>query len=217
MKLPWPTRAEVVKRYNRRTGLRRSKAVFEDRWVTGDAFNADLLAWAVHEGQWKDHRRVAAAADSGLTDTTSFSAVAQQIALADVKVLLADTTLRVKLMICAMHRVDPRMRPALAYFYAQANTWWSVVYQRILAASGLSLRPDVDLETFAMLMTAMEEGLVVRFLAHPESFGDRVDKVAEVLTIGSLALAHGAVTGIGDCTALRDFTDARMSHRAAVV
>src|SRR3954468_12629153 len=102
MRFPWPTRAQVVERYNEKAGLRMSKAVFEDRWATGEDFSADLLAWAMHRGQWAAHQRIADTAGSMLADTAAFAAVAGHIALADLKVLLGATTFRVKLMICAM-------------------------------------------------------------------------------------------------------------------
>jgi hypothetical protein len=215
MTFRWPTRAQVVRRYNEKTGLRMSKAVFEDRWRTGEDFSADLLGWAMHKGQWAAHREIAATAAAMMTDTETFAAVARHIALADVKVLLGATTFRIKLLTCSMRRVDPGIRQALAEFYIAANRWWGEVYEQILGSSGLVLRPDVELRTFAMLMTALEEGLVIRFLAHPESFGHRVEEVAEALTTGALALLGGASTDEADVIGLREFTDARMGHRRA--
>jgi hypothetical protein len=216
MRFPWPTRAQVVERYNAKTGLRMSKAVFEDRWATAENYNADLLSWATHRGQWATHQRIARGAAAALTDTTAFSAVAANIALADLKVLLAATSFRIKLMVCAMHRVDPAVQRALADFYDAANSWWGEVYQQILSGRGLILRPDVDLRTFTVLMTAMEEGLAVRFLAHPESFGNSIETVAGTLTTGALALVAGAATSCADGTSLRDFTDSRMGRTATV-
>jgi len=167
----------------------------------------------MHRGQWAAHRRIAATAAAVLTDTDTFSTAARHIALADLNVLLGATSFRIKLLICAMRRVDPGMRQALADFYTAANAWWGEVYEQILGSGGLVLRPDVELHTFTMLMTALEEGLAVRFLAHPESFGHRVEEVAEALTVGALALIGGASTEKGDSTGLRAFTDARMSRQ----
>jgi hypothetical protein len=202
----------VVDRYNHKTGLRMSKAVFEDRWVTGLDYSADLLGWALHRGQWVKHRELASSSARALTGAESFSSTVHDIALADFKILLESTSFRIKLMICAMHVDDRRLRRALADFYGAANDWWAPVYQQILGSAGITLPADIDVPTFTILLTAIEEGLALRFLAHPESFDHNVEKVGEIFTSGALALLAGASRMSDESTTLRELVDARMAR-----
>jgi hypothetical protein len=66
------------------------------------------------------------------------------------------------------------------------------VYEEILSAAGRRLRDEVDLVTFAMSMTALEEGLALRYLANPEAFKSDLTVAAKALSVGALALLAGA-------------------------
>jgi hypothetical protein len=207
----WPSRKQIIDQFNRDTGLRMSKAVLEDRWATMADYYADLFIWSLHQTQWSDHQRVAVAAAPALVNAESFSAVARQVATDDLAVLLAGPSFRMKLLVCATFSATSPFHPVIADFYQAANDWWSIVYQRILDSAGLRLRPGIELASFAMLMTGLEEGLALRLLAHPPSFPQGLHEAAELLAVGALAMLHGAAVEPDKAATLFDAIDARMS------
>jgi len=150
-------------------------------------YYADLFAWALHQGQWAAHKQVASMAASALAkEGTAFDEVAHHIALTDMKVLLGAPTFRIKLLVCAMKQLDPSFKSVLSSYYGAANAWWGSVYEEILSAAGRRLRDEVDLVTFAMSMTALEEGLALRYLGNPEAFKSDLTVAAKALSVGAL-------------------------------
>ncbi|MFI6485520.1 hypothetical protein ACIBH1_46960 [Nonomuraea sp. NPDC050663] len=208
----WPSRAQLIKKYNMVTGLRASKGLFEDRWATMGDYYADLFAWALHPAQWVRHQQVAEKATANLRTAPSFSATARHAALLDIQALTQATSFRIKLVLCATHPIAPAHRAALRPFYQAARDWWSVVYEAVLNGSRRALRPDVPMAEFVAMMTAIEEGLVLHYLSSPQSFDRSMERLAEILATGAMALILGASAPEGDAEPLSTLCDRLLSY-----
>lgn len=208
----WPSKERVVERFNDRTGLQMSRAVLDDRWATTGDFAADLFAWALHRSQWSAHRTIAENAMAVIANTGALSAGARELARKDMTALLGAPIFRIKLLLCAVSSVEPPFATPMEDFYAAAIDWWGTVYAAILTAGDRRLRPDVDPRTFAMLMTAMEEGLALQLRAAPQLFANGLDSAAEALALGALGLFAGMTTDRDDNTNLTDYVDAQFGR-----
>jgi hypothetical protein len=164
----WPTQDRVMSFYRARSGERNaSRAVFETQWATMPDYLSDLFRWALHPAQYAAHQAMAAGAAGALLTAGDLTGATTEIAQTELEDLLSRPIFRMKLLICTSQPVTPMFRAALALHYRAATDWWSGAYAALLQAAGLRLRPDVPMESFAALMTAMEEGLALRFAADP--------------------------------------------------
>lgn len=202
----WPSRKQVVKRFNRHTGLQMSKAVFDDKWASAGDFATDLIAWALHRSQWSTHRTVAASAMAEIA-AVGLAAGARKLATNDMAILVGAPSFRIKLLICALSSDGSSLREPIEDFYRAAIDWWGTVYRQIFRAGNRCLRPDVDLPTFAILMTAMEEGLALRLRAAPELFDEGIDSAASMLALGALGLFIGMTADPSDSATLATCAD----------
>lgn len=189
----WPTQDKVMACYRARSGDNAAtRAVFESRWASMPDFFNDLFAWALHPAQYSSHRAMADQAGPQLLAADDLAAVTRAIALAELTDLFDRPIFRMKLLICAMSAIPPILRDALALHYQAATDWWGQTYQMLLSAADLGLREDVTLERFAMVMTAIEEGLALRYAARPDDFGNDLGEVAAALATGAMSLMNGA-------------------------
>jgi hypothetical protein len=210
IRFEWPTKDDVIREFNRRNNREATRGLFDARWRTGGDYAADLLAWSLDEAQWGAHYAVSQRAATAATSGVPASRWARDIARQDLDALLTATSFRIKLMVCGLADPDPKIKAVLADFYDASVQWWSNVYVETLAVAGRRLRPDVSSCTFAMWMTALEEGLSVRYLANPDSFTDDVDGLAEALALGALAMFIGASSTDERPAPLGDYSDAQM-------
>ncbi|WP_123666220.1 hypothetical protein [Actinocorallia herbida] len=208
----WPSQDSVMERYRERVGDRRvTRAVMEYRWKCMPDFYADLFAWALHPSHYAVEQQLSQEAPGVVEAVPDFGDAAFRIARADLDTVFGTPILRIKLLICVSHPVPKAFDESLARFYEAATTWWSGAYASVIAAMGLELRPEIPLRTFATLMTAIEEGLALRYLARPAEFGHDLDALADTLAKGALALLKGSTQNPGDDTTLAAFFTGRLT------
>ncbi|WP_158939269.1 hypothetical protein [Streptomyces sp. NRRL S-87] len=204
LRVVWPTQERVVARYREHREPRATRGVLEHRWRTMSDYYCDLFTWSLHPGQYAAHRGMAQHAAPEVVGAADLAAAARAIARAELEDVFARPLFRMKLLICVMDPVAPVFRDALARFYAAATEWWSEAYRAILAAANLELRGEIGLGTFAALMTAMEEGLALRYAARPEEFGNSIENLADSLALGAMALINGSTAEPGQTTTLAE-------------
>jgi hypothetical protein len=212
LRFQWPTQDQVVRAYHHRYGSRTAKGALRDRWPTAGEYAADLLAWALHPAQWSAHRDIADSAPATLSAYDSFSEAAALLGHQDILRLLEEPSFRIKLLMCVLSEKDEPVRDALALFYRGSLEWWSPVYAARASLAGLRLRSGVTAESLAMALTALEEGLAVRYLADAGSFRD-VSHLAEVFGSAALAVMLGAVATASDERTLTQAADETFRSR----
>ncbi|GAA1126735.1 hypothetical protein GCM10009663_76170 [Kitasatospora arboriphila] len=209
----WPTQERVIACYREQRGdPKATRGLLDHRWRTMSDYYFDLLAWALHPGHYASHRGMAQDAARHVVGAGDLSVVARGIALAELADVFASPIFRMKLLICVMEPVAPAFHHALARYYGAATEWWSEAYRAILLAAGLELRSEIRMETFAALMSAMEEGLALRYVACPEEFDHDIEKLAHSLALGALALINGATAEPGDATTLAEYLQRRFGR-----
>lgn len=216
LRVAWPVQATVINCYNARRTDRTTRSAFEHRWPKMDYYYCDLFTWALHPSQYATHRDMAQNAIPQAIGAIDLNEVAQAVAMTELTDVFARPLFRMKLLANVMDPVAPMLHSAFTVYYTSATDWWSGAYQALLDAAGLKLRPEVEMRTFAALMTAMEEGLAIRYAACPDDFGNDLNNVARTLATGALALLNGATAEPGDDTTLAQHLQRRFGNRPAV-
>lgn len=187
--LRWPTRDEVVARFNQTTGQAKSKRVFDYRWETLADYHADLIAWALHPAQWEQHDVVAADLAGTGPGPTPAELVAELRALAarDVRATLSEDSFLLQLVLLAVAPAHPVVREELGRTYGRVDDRWEGPFAALLATRGLRVRAGATVSTMMTVLTAVEEGLVMRYLGDPGEFDHSVERLSEVCADGILA------------------------------
>ncbi|MEV4511274.1 hypothetical protein AB0K00_20150 [Dactylosporangium sp. NPDC049525] len=209
----WPSRDSIIACYNARRPAAEhvTYAVLAYRWRTMADFYADLFAWALHPAQYLGHRSIAQVSAPSVMTSGDLSSTAAAVAYEEITGILRGPVFRMKLLISLMDPVSPVFHGALERYYTAATDWWSTTYRAILAAAGLELRADMPLSAFSALMTAMAEGLALRFVARPQEFDHQLESVARTLAVGAMALIHGSTAEPGDGRSLAEYFQQRFA------
>jgi AcrR family transcriptional regulator len=115
------------------------------------------------------------------------------------------------LVMVGLHaRNDPELSDKLRRQYHQAAEAPASLYQEFLEAFGVSFRPPISIQHFAVLRRALAEGLALRARVDPEAVEPVFDEEGHpwsLFSLGMLGLVAGLTRREGDLTSLLE--DAR--------
>ncbi|WP_116948356.1 TetR family transcriptional regulator C-terminal domain-containing protein [Jiangella endophytica] len=192
--LRWPTREELVRAYNHRTGLRRSKAIVEDRWVRMADFHRDLVAWVVQRVESSttqaqmDH---VAEARGGMPVSTP---EAYRIAAAAVHRMLGEEAFPLWAMFTSLAATDPALNAMMRQARSDDHERWAKLADDHYAAAGREPLPGIDSGDIAEAVNAMSYGLALRYLTDPDAFGNDPLRAGTLFAQASLALIDSLLT-----------------------
>jgi hypothetical protein len=185
--LRWPTREELVRAFNQRTGLRRSKAVVEDRWIRMADYHRDLIAWVRERMRRCTGRQMAvvasAPATSGSPDAASFD-----LARSCIERTLAEEAFPLWAMLMTLSAADPVADESLAQSWAEDVRRWTELAQLHFEAAGRLPAPGTTTADLAEMVLAMAHGMALRYLAAPARFGHSPTRAGEMFAQASLSM-----------------------------
>lgn len=161
-----------------------------DRWKTRDDFVKDLMAYVLWSQHWTDHTKISQHSSSLLTGDHDIVDAIKQVAYDDLDSLLVDAAPRISLVITAIAARDEAARKERAKLYATTHREWAKLYADTLAARGWKLRPDVTIDQFTDILTAVAEGLALRSIGDPDA--KVIDHQTKESLLGKAALAMAA-------------------------
>jgi hypothetical protein len=166
-----------------------SEGKFRDRWLSLSDYHLDLLSYILWSQHLVGHREVVDAAESLLANGNLVEAV-QRVAYEELKLMLPNAPERFVLLSMGVGMLDEDGQTVASHFYAMANEAWSGVYQRALERRGLKLRPDVSIDEFTNVLTALANGISLRAVG--EHGAGVIDHDAKESLLGKAALMIAA-------------------------
>jgi len=186
----WLSRPAVMHEYERGNGsLPRQGDItlLRDRWDPHCNYIADLLSY----GLWSHHSSLRIAQESAAIDSlmraTDLAGAVHRAAYLHMRSALGTPAFRLRLFATALSERAPQIRTALTETYSLVTGTWSDIYGRILKSRNLRLRPGVSLEEITILLTAADQGLMMRTLIDPNE--RIIDHERHRSLLGNLALA----------------------------
>jgi BetI-type transcriptional repressor, C-terminal len=163
--------ADVV----RRTVPPRSNGAFYNIWPTQADFRRDLLHHALSADRIEvgDETSNAAAALLAQPDF-SLAETIRVAATLNFEGLKADPALRLKQALWTRHSADPEVRELLAALYDGATAMLVPMYTAALGRAGRRMRGTCTVEQLAVVLTALAEGLHLRWAVQPSAVPDDV-------------------------------------------
>lgn len=195
----WLSRKQVIKEVARgRGGLRGSDGTFRDRWPYQSHFIGDLLSYALF---WRRRSATIARAKDTVRARAGgpdFSATIQRAAYRNMEASVASPAQRVAFIAITLADRDRQLKEICGEIYDNTTESWGAVYADALRALGLKFRPDIDLEDFTHILTALLDGMTLREIGDPNvDLMDR-DRKTSLLGTAIWAVIAGAVdTGDG--------------------
>jgi hypothetical protein len=150
-----------------------SDGSYRDRWRCKSDFTADLVAYVLWSPQWQRHVDLAVESVSVVdAPPASFWDAVEEVAFRDLQFAVEPRyidTFRAQMVMQAMLEHDPAAARGINVFYQRIHTAWTESYAAVMAELGLRFRSDVTVDDFAVLLTAVAEGLAFRRLADPDA------------------------------------------------
>jgi hypothetical protein len=152
----------VVRRVQKRTGLRISVGALRDRWLQHEAFLRDVLAFLLWEAHWDlsdDGRRALVDAFAAAPDPVACIERVVRIYLesaADSLVFYVHPLIGYVGMDNALFREEVRAADQAR------EAFWTVAYTEIFAVMGVRLRPHMSVRQLYWVTHALVVGLLVR-------------------------------------------------------
>ena len=192
--LRWPTREELVRAYNHRTGLRRSKAIVEDRWIRMADYHRDLVAWVVQRVESSTTQAQMEHVAQARGDQPVSVPDAYRIAAAAVERMLNEEAFPLWAMFTSLAAADPALNALLRQARSDDRERWAKLADDHYAAAGREPLPGIGSGDIAEAVNAMSYGLALRYLTDPEVFGHDPLRAGTLFAQASLALIDALLT-----------------------
>ena len=161
-----------------------SEGSFRDRWRSKGDYVADLIAYLYWTAHWALHHKLATEAASQLLDAeTPFAEAIEEVAYMDLELTIDSQysgTFRAQATLQPSATEGNAVGAGMRELYREGLLTWGATYQRLLNGRGMRLRPGISVEDFAVILTAVAEGLSVRGMV------DGKDRVRDSATRTSL-------------------------------
>jgi hypothetical protein len=195
----WLSRKRVIAEVARgRRGLRGSDGTLRDRWPYQSHFIGDLLSYALF---WRRRSAVIAQARKIVTagaGAPDFSSTIEQAAYRNLEAASTSPAQRVAFIAITLADRDRQLKEICGEIYEDTTESWRAVYDESLKTLGLRFRPDINVEEFTYMLTALLEGMTLREIGDPNV--DLLDRNRKTSLLGKAiwALMAGAIdTGDG--------------------
>jgi hypothetical protein len=136
------------------------------------------------------------------------SNTAEAIAYEDLSLSVGpnDMAFRAQMMLLPLTAGDETLRAEMAAQYDDLLEMWGVAYANMLNSRGLKFRSDVTPKEFAIIITAVSEGLAMRAMV--EGPANVMDNDAKTSLLGIAALAlFSSFVDTGDHHTVRQLAD----------
>ncbi len=158
----------------------RSTGSFFHYWKTTDDYISDLLEHVLRPGSVSQVEEMGSMLEQLADDRAQPVAFLRAICEQDFLNTINDPLLPVQMLLWSRH-TDPRVRQTLARFYDWTDEISVSSYQLLTAAWHRKARDPFDLDTYAVVLTALLEGLAIRHLVQPHR--------VPISLLGQIALA----------------------------
>jgi hypothetical protein len=211
----WLSARKIIDEVTRNGQQHGNQGTFEDRWPYRDYYIDDLLAYSLWARHWSAEIAVARRSAEPLARHEDFSVAVQQAAYQLAVTKLSNPATRLFMLAAAISDRYPNLKAATVELYQTVHARWIPVYQAMIAARGLRLRPDITLQDLADILCGVAEGLGLRALADP-SF-DYIDHEHRSSLLGKavLAILAGAVDAGDGRTLTEVIQEISLSVKAA--
>lgn len=196
-----------------KAATRPSIGTLKDRWRTLALYMGDLVRYSLRDRYSLTNGMLDEKTLAELRETAAFSVAVDKVAYEDMKVVYADeTSARFQYLMTGLADFHEEIREALGGVYEHSFGYWRDRYAEILDARGASLRPDVSLDEFTMMLTGMAQGLSLRHIGAVR--GKVIDhhNRSSVLGKATQILIAGAIDP-GDGREVADVVDELMAVR----
>ncbi len=191
--LRWPTREELVRAYNKGTGLRRSKAIVEDRWVRMADFHRDLIAWVIQRVERTTHAQMRDVADA--TPLKASGAVdSHRLSAETLERLLAEPAFPLWAMFMSLAATDEAVNRMINQARTADMRRWAALAGDHFEAAGREPLPGLDCLDIAEVVTAMSYGIALRYLTDPSRFGHQPGRASALFAQANLAVVDALLT-----------------------
>ncbi|NED93738.1 hypothetical protein G1H11_00225 [Phytoactinopolyspora alkaliphila] len=192
--LRWPTRDELVRAYNHRTGLRRSKAIVEDRWVRMADYHRDLTAWVVARMRTSTHRQMHAVAGAAETPEPITTDNSYDLSRRALERLLTNEVFPLWAMLVSLAASDPALGPIIRQARTEETLRWAELANVHFETAGRSPLPGLTTIDIAESVNALSFGLALRYRTDPARFGHEPSRAAELFAQTCLAMVDALLT-----------------------
>jgi hypothetical protein len=171
---------------------------FRDRWAYFPDYVSDLARYTlrVQRMPWDTVLAEEAGTMLALGD---FAAGVHNIAYRRMWLAMRSTALRFRYSAIALAAQDKKLYEAMSSVYEDVTGIWERLFESVLAARGLALRPGVTARDLAILLTALNDGLALRLTSAPDDTILNENDQHGLLGVAALALFTGCVdTGDGE-------------------
>ncbi|SDS71246.1 hypothetical protein SAMN04515669_1734 [Jiangella sp. DSM 45060] len=192
--LRWPTREELVRAYNQHSGLRRSKAIVEDRWIRMADYHRDLIAWVVQRVESSTiHAQMDQVASARGSEPVS-TPDAYRIAAGAIHRMLNEEAFPLWAMLTSLAATDPAVNAMMRQARSDDRERWAKLADEHYAAAGREPLPGIGSADIAEAVNAMSYGLALRYLTDPDAFGNDPLRAGTLFAQASLALIDALLT-----------------------
>jgi hypothetical protein len=168
-------------------------------WKSQSDFMADLLSFAFWPAYYPEsyQQTRASGAEELVTGDDPAQAI-EGLAYRVTEELAEMLSFRLQLIALAIAERNEVVREALAGKYRRAHALWKQVYSEFLEAHKLKLRPGITLDQLTTILTSIDEGAALRYIADPSAeVLNRIER-RSLLGTAALAILNGCLQPIED-------------------
>lgn len=192
--LRWPTRDDLVRALNEQTGMRKSKAVVEDRWILMADYHMDLMMWILEHIRGQRARPPSVLMTPVITNGSELIALVEAGAVTDLESLVTERAFPITTMLAFFAAREPQpLSTAYRRTFLDTREQWVTHQVRALQRLGLVSRPDLPAGDLVDIITALGNGIALEFLVCPDRFDNDIRKAARLYATGVLAVGFGAL------------------------
>jgi hypothetical protein len=199
----WLSQKMVVEEVARAGKLMGSLGSFRDRWEFRGDYIEDLISYSL----WTRHASASARISASLLDlgtqSADFVSAVHTGSYRAIRAKLESAGLGVSILGAATAARNDATRETTAETYRIVTDAWRDLYQAILEARNLRLRPGISLDDITRLLTAVAEGLALRHIADPDAHVIDADRHESLLGKAVLTVIAGCID-TGDGRSLED-------------
>jgi hypothetical protein len=151
----------------------RSNGAFYNIWPTQEAFRRDLLHHVLSVDRIEVGRPTAeAGAELAAAPHIPVAETVRLLANLNFDGIKEDPSMRLRIALWTRHGVDPDVRELLEALYDGVTTLFTPMYAGLVEKAGRRMRPPFTIETLAVALASLSEGLHTRWTVQPGAVPD---------------------------------------------
>jgi BetI-type transcriptional repressor, C-terminal len=156
----------------RRCDPPRTTGAFYNIWPTQGDFRRDVLDHVLSVGRFQGDQDALELLAGFLTDTPSTAEMVRSAADLNFKGLRGDPAITLQLALWTQHASDPEICDRIRALYGAMFERASPLYRKLLERAGRRMVPPYTVEFLAVAVTALVEGLALRWTIDPDAVPD---------------------------------------------